>query len=605
MKYNKLIILSLLFIYITIGAFLQLRVSSNFKSLPSPLYGGDYYCQAGSINHIRYGGNPLESSSMQGGIPGYLPVYGMLVAYFANFFHLDTFKAMFYFSVIIFVLSSLIWFYLFKLIFGDNWIALVGTLLANNMEFVLKYTDFSRAIMLPLFIIYLYKIFKDRRINDYVILGVIYGLMTLSHMVMFVGATLIMLLFVLYEFYEKYKEEKMKGVKSFFKQEFKGWLILALVSSPILMLYWYKPLFIYHLHRVNKMLIWNVNINLSTFGLRLAFLFKTLHSYLFNFNFPVNAFVMILIWISFFAFYTMKKKKYSEFLGLFAIFSFLVTFSYFITLPLLHMHFVPNYLAHFYLWVSDILLSLYALKYVGSLLKLNKSSVKKGIFYSILILFIFINVIYSFSDYIQNDSWIKNAKNPIPSYYTSLQSYLLKNTNINDVILSTKELSFAVNALTGRKLVVNRWAHYANPYIYLSQRDIDAAVILYGNDTDDKSKLIHGYNVSYFFWGYDWQNSEFQMSNDTIIAMYDPMIAFDKQKYKEELLYNNVSFSEMNWWVDPALHNVPKFDLVIISPKNYYNETHPWSPNLDKYLVKVWHYDYKGQEIAALYKIRR
>ena len=605
MEQDKVIILSLLALYIVLGAILQLKTFSNFKSLPSPLYGGDYYYQAGSINHIRYGGDPLESSSMQGGVPGYLPLYGMLVAYFANFFHLDTFKAMFYFSVIIFIFASLIWFYLFKLIFDDDWIALVGMFFANNIHFVLKYTEFSRVIMLPLFILYLYKVFKDKRIKDYVILGVIYGLMTLSHMVMFVGATLIMLLFVLYEFYDKYKDKKIKGIKSFFKHDFNGWLILALVSLPILMLYWYKPLFVYHLHRVNKMLIWNVNTNFMNFGVQLSFLFNTLKSYLFNFTSLLNILRTILIWISFFAFYTMKKKKYSEFLGIFAVSSFLVTFSYFITLPLLHMHFVPNYMSHFYIWVSAILLSMYALKYIEVLLNLNRSPLKKEIFYSVIILFVLISNIYSFSTYTRNNRWVGSAEDPLPLYYTSLQKYLLENTNVNDVILSTKELSFAVNALTGRKLMVNRWAQQNDPYLDLPQRDIDAASILYGNNTNYKLQLIKKYNISYLYWDYYWINSEFQFNNGTLIGTYDPLLTISNPQRIKELEEYNITYIPMHFWIDPAQRRdtIRKYDLLVVSPQNYFNFTHPYKPDLNKYLKQVWSYTYRGQKIAVLYKV--
>src|SRR3989338_6009562 len=47
-------------------AFVNYNFLSQFKQLPSPLYGGDYYNHLGSIYHIYYGGSVFENGQMHG-----------------------------------------------------------------------------------------------------------------------------------------------------------------------------------------------------------------------------------------------------------------------------------------------------------------------------------------------------------------------------------------------------------------------------------------------------------------------------------------------------------------------------------------------------------
>ena len=591
----------LLILYIILGMFIQYNGISEFKSLPSPIYGGDYYYQMGVIWHIREGGNPLESSSMIGGMPGYLPVYGYLCAKFCDLFNLDTMKGMFYFSIVLFVVASVIWFYLFRVLFKDDWIALIGVVLANGINAypILKYTPFTHQIMIPLFILALYLAFKERRIIYYALLGLVYGLLTLSHMVAFVGATLIILTFLIYEIY-KNKDD----ILSYLKENVKNWGIFGVVALPILMLYWYKPIFVYHLHRPYDRLHMDV-IDFGRLDVQISFLIEMIKTYLLNFS-SIGGFInTILVWIGLYAFYNSKEDALKEFIKVFGIGSIFATFCYFITEPLLKMHFVPTYMHNFYLWATAIIIGLYGLNYIMERYNLNELN-KKVVIFGLLFIILFANSTYAFVNYVNNDRWANVGKHPMPEMYVSLQHYLLKNTDVNDVILSTKELSFAINSISGRKVMVNRWAHQNDPYINLPQRDMDAAIILYGNDTKKKLELIKKYNVSYLYWDYYWINPEFQFDKyGRLVGILDPLITYDTEENRRYLDKYGVKYIPMYFWVDPSTRydNVRKFHILVISPQNYYNFTNPWKPDLNKYLVEVWNYTYNGKKIAALYKI--
>ncbi|XRO74681.1 hypothetical protein ACO3TA_04630 [Methanocaldococcus sp. 28A] len=596
---SKLSILFLI-LYIILGAFIQYNGISQFKSLPSPIYGGDYYYQMGVIWHIREGGNPLESSSMLGGMPGYLPVYGYLCAKFCDLLNLDTMKGMFYFSIVIFILSSIIWFYLFRILFKDDWIALIGVVLANGISSypILKYTNFTHQIMLPLFVIALYLAFKERKIIHYALLGLIYGLLTLSHMVAFVGATLILLIFIVYEIYKN-----RDRIIDYLKENIVKWGIFGIIAVPILMLYWYKPLFVYHLHSYYD----RVHMDTIDFGrldVQISFLLDMIKTYLLNFS-SIGAIIStLLVWLGIYAYYKSENSIEKEFIKIFGTGSLFATFCYFITEPLLKINFVPTYMQGFYLWLLAILIGLFGLKYIKEHFKLYDN--KNIIVFGVLFILLFANTTFAFIDYINNNKWAKVGKYPMPEVYQSLQQYLLTHTDVNDVILSTKELSFVINSISGRKVMVDRWAQQNNPYINLPQRDMDAAIILYGNDTKKKLELIKKYKVKYLYWDYYWINSEFQFDKyGRIIGIYDPLMTYDTKENREYLDKYGVKYIPMYYWIDPSTRypNVRKFHILIISPQNYYNFTNPWKPDLNKYLVEVWNYTYNGQKIAVLYKI--
>jgi hypothetical protein len=404
--------------------------------------------------------------------------------------------------------------------------------------------------------------------------------------------------------YELYKNKN--NMLSYIKDNIKNWGAFGVIALPILMLYWYKPIFVYNMHRPYDRLHMDV-MDFGRLDVQISFLFDMIKTYLLNFSSIGGVINTILVWIGLYAFYTSKEDVLKEFIKIFGIGAIFATFCYFITEPLLKMHFVPTYMHGFYLWTTAIIVGLYGLSYIKENLALKYGFQKNIVVFGLLFLILFANASYGFVNYMNNDKWANVGKYPMPEVYISLQKYLLENTNVNDVILSTKELSFAINAISGRKVMVNRWAHYANPYIDLSQRDIDAAVILYGNDTKKRLELIKKYNISYLYWEYYWADTEFQFDkNGRLVGVYDPLMALDKPKYREQLEKYGIKYIPMNFWLDPASRNkdVRKFNILIVSPENYHNLTNPWNPDLNKYLIEVWNYTYDGKKIAALYKIK-
>lgn len=128
-------------------------MASQFEGLPSPIYGGDYYYQLGQITRM-YETSPLEWMGSSNGIgerPGYMPVYGALVAVFGKVLGLGPMDAMLAFSAVVPLLSLLSFYFLGKEAFGDGKVAAVLALLLFPGAMVLKYTEFVIFVVAPLF----------------------------------------------------------------------------------------------------------------------------------------------------------------------------------------------------------------------------------------------------------------------------------------------------------------------------------------------------------------------------------------------------------------------------------------------------------------------
>ncbi len=574
--------------YILIGAY----VNANFLKynfLPSPLFGGDLYYQLGSIINVLNGGNPFDSSSMLNTIPGYLPLYSLFVSLITLLFNTNPITGMYISSIIIFILSSFLWYFFVKLVFKEDLFALVGMVFFNPLFLypILKYTYFTKAIVLPIFLISLFLFYKEINKRNSVFLGISLGLLSLSHTVAFIGGFLIFSLFFLLILY-KNKHDLL----NFIKNNIANFVLLFFFATPLILLYWYKPIFIYHLHSINKMLLWNVDINFFNLKEQIYFIFTVFSEYFIRFDslFYIIKTIFLLLGIH----YILKQKFAIDepFILFFFIFSLIIVFSYFVTIPLFNLHFVPNYMAAYFLFVSTILLTLFALHHLED---------KK--ITSLIAVFIFVLLIASsILDYIPHNKEIIKYLQPIPKNMISMKEYILNNTNINDVFLSSKELSFALNGLTGRKVMVNRWAQQNNPYEDFSKRDMDAAIILYGNNTTLRKELIKKYNIKYVFWDYYWIPSEYSESNGRIFP-YDPLVAFDNKENEEYLSNNGVKYNKLHWWVDPSLHNTQQFDLLFISPLNYRSPYSPWDSNLNEFLKPVWWYEKDGKNISIIYKV--
>jgi hypothetical protein len=236
-----------------------------------------------------------------------------------------------------------------------------------------------------------------------------------------------------------------------------------------------------------------------------------------------------------------------------------------------------------------------------------KENMQALIRYAFLGLIILLLLIAQYQAYVsfKKDRWYGAGVNPLPENLLALKDYLVSNTDVKDTILTANEVGFAVNALSGRKLLITRRAQN-DAYSDLESRELAAAIIFYGNDVQAKKELLKKYDVKYLYWDAYWIQSEFSFNEQGQIAgWFDPIVLFDNAEKRETLGKYNISYFSQNTWLDPASksENFNKFDYLFISPQNYVNVTHPWNPNLDVFLQEVWIYPSSGQAMSRLYKI--
>jgi len=590
----------LLIIFITLFLLLlNYLLIKPLVALPSPIYGGDLYYQLGQLSNFLEGGNPFKSATIPNSLPGYFILYTLFVGVISFIFGLNPIQGTFLTSYFVIILSVIIFYSLgLKLFKNKVYASLSVFLLLSVLSFpIAKYTDFGKYVMVPLFFLCLYNFYEKKDIKNSVFLGITYGLCALTHGIVFIGSSLLVFLFFLYESKKLIIDEKEpKRIKNLLL----SFSIVMLVGFLISLIYWAKPIFIYHGQTSLYYNEWN-NLNWASSKVMFDFFKDTLLKHLLNFSSIKTIILSLLSLVGIFSYFLLKNKnKETEFLFILLFFSSIITFHYFITQPLMKVNFIPNYIDSLFLSTTIILISVFGLKIILE----NKFKRYKNYIYFVLFILLLVSCMFDYQ-LKTKDKFYVSAQNSLPPHLLSLKDYLSENSNVNSIILTTKEIGFAVNSISGRKLVITRRAQN-DPFLEMDSRELDVAIILYGNNTEKKKELIKKYNLSYLYWDYYWIQTEYYFDEKgKLVGSFDPLILFDSKEKREELIKYNISFFIQNEWVDPSMKGpqYKKFDLIFVSPENYYNETNPWKPDINPYLKEVWSYEYSGQKIARLFEI--
>jgi hypothetical protein len=596
-KFNYIITSILITILVAISIKLNLNYFEPLQKLPSPLFGGDYYYQMGVIEHLLRDGGFVDSSSLYDTIPTYLPLYAVIVAKVSLIFNLSVLKAMFYSSVGFSAISIILWFYLLNKLFKTPTISLIGSIYIYSINgLIIKYTEFSIFIMLPIFLLSLFYFMTKRDYKSTVFLAIIYGLASLSHMLFFIGVTLILFMLLIYEIFMHRKD-----LKSYFQTNLNYILLFIGIALPIVMIYWYRPIFEYHLHSpFNRARLDFPNFSYSE--IQLDFIKMIFHTYFTNFN-NIYSSLMSLSAIFGVAILAISNNR---FVGFCFVSMTIVTFSFFITEPLLDTNFIPSYLDMIFFQFAILLVRLNLLYFIYEKLK-SKYNTQILYLYTTLALIIFI---YNYKSYSSKNTgtYYNSAKeHHVDDMYKRAGQFIKSKSNINDTIITTKELGFALNSQSGAKLLTGRWAHNGNSHIDLSQRDLDQALILHGSDDKTRVKLLKKYNVKYLFRTDFWIGSEYKYENGKFLYKIDPLIVFDSKENRKILMKNRIIAMGVKDYLDPSSHKkgVDKFDILMITFHNYRNFYSPWNKKLDKYLKKIWVYkDSQERELATIFEVK-
>lgn len=578
----------------------QAWMARDLVTLPSALYGGDYAYQMGCIRSIAATGDPMASCSACGANPGYLPLYGSIVALAARTGHVEVTRAMFGMSVVLRALSILVVFGVFAALFGGP-VGLVMACLwaALNPALLLKYTEFTGAIVVPLYALALVRALEQPGAGRFLMLGLVLAVAGYAHAVAFAGGLAIAVVALLAAaVWRGRREHRMaRELRSAAMA-----LAIVLACSLLALGYWWRPLVVHHGRTSPYYTEWNGGAALTTLAQRLAYTGGQLRTML-TFDSAAHAALSLLVLAGLVAVALGRATPTAGWGVLVTGVTFLWLLHPFVTEPLLHTHFVPDYVRRL-LW-DFMVLFLAVVPVVLAFRAIGRMGPAGGRAVQILVLVLSVVALAGETGALAASPELVRARQPYPAALVAMQRWALDHTAPNDIVLSTNELSFAWSALTGRKCLVTRRAQN-DAYLDMDERNRDAALILYGRDDALRRQRLHRWGIAYLLWTDGWAPSEWQRDPAGGTIRIDPLLWFRDDSAAAVLERAGVRTVDVHDWVDPTLRGegYRAFDLTCVTADNYQAMDHPWRPELDTLLAEAWSFRVGGRRVAALYRVK-
>ena len=575
------------------------------KQIPSPLYGGDLYNGLGGVIHILDGGNPLDSAQMVGQVPWVPWFYHLSVAVFSKLIGLDAARGMIDFSLPIDI-AMLIVFYLLVANLNENkaqtgyFFAIIALL---QSYVILKYSAFSSHLMVPAFALALLLFIKRPSWKSAALSGVLLGLASLSNTQAFFASFMLLGFVALFFLFPRIVDvEKRKiAFSSEAKELLKLYAAIFAIGLLIAMLFWYRPIFVYRGNTPNDIqnITWlDMKNPIYLFG-SIEDIFLGLFSPFQSTLVQSAVAVLAIIGLA----HTLKHRKKVECLFILALLSawILGAIHPVITEPLFNQQLMNAFVS------SQLQIALSAALILMGMLAIHEFLSRRGalaanafIFAMLLIALVY----YSDSwNAWEADQWTRVGMSELQAPYLELAGWIRTNTGVNDVVLTTNEDGFMMNALTGRKVVSYRRAH-SSPYINVSERMADQAVMVYGTNDTERALLLKKYGVKYILWTNRWVQNEFSFdSSGRLNGFFDPLTAPDESNYRAYWDSEGVKYLKVTMPMDPApREGEPTYAQLIALP--YQMSLEPVNPSLyDNFELKKT-ISWDGVEMFRVYGIK-
>lgn len=577
-----------IFIFL-IGLIIMGSFYLSLKSLPSPIHGGDLYYHIGMAYHFFRGGSIFENSQLINAIP-WAPFFQQyIISILGNLTAGDMIEANLY-SGILFQCLSIITAYLLGLELFDNkkidaLLFTVPFLFLMN----LKYTEVMISFVAPLVLLLLLRTIKSPNPRNFVFLGIGFGVSLITHTLGGISMALIIFIAsVCFLLFEKQEEKYKFNIKNI------QFLAIAfLIGGLIGLLFWFQPIFKEQMHISNNiteydqeshdlMLTWEYTAG------RFWFLPKL--NNIVSFAKLLIALIGILLIIK-----SESRSIGEKFLLVLFFTTLITTFHYLITIPLIGRDFFSRLIYNAYISIPII-----SAAFVFGINKLSKHCNIKLLALLLLIIFSY----SAFNDKIQTNKWIEVGRVKLSPIFTDVADWMRESTELNDVFITTNEIGFALNGLTGNKFVASRRAH-SGMFVDVDRRWTDAAIILYGNDSKRREELLDVYDVKYLYWRYDWIPMDYTFDEDgQLVNIFDPYLIRDIENYSEELDNSGVEYTRINTWLDPAnkKDTIKTFDALLVLPEPDYRR--PWDSSLERCLRPVKEFYIDGQLHSVMYEIK-
>jgi hypothetical protein len=596
---------------ILVFTFIYANLFLSLKQIPGPMYGGDYYTHYGIINHIYNGNPPWTCPQNQNEYAFYPWLLHFLVAVIGKITGNLLASYILYFPVLVVISSGVIVYLLGREIFQNKVLPLLFCFGWMGTRLFVDYipANFTPTITTPLLLLTTLKALKTGSRKWIIAGGVSFGLFIMSHIATLPPGTLLLVFAWIYyslagnvKLYLNFdtmrfmlKTDRLKLKKEVMRTS-RIIIPIAVIGFLIGLLYWGPVFFIYMFSVKNAWAEYTMP-DYETYGQTI--IKETILGYLFNIDpliqmpnpgtLPASliAFLISLLTLTGLIGVIKDRKEIgSSFLGLAFATGLFGYFHYLITLPILHTNYSPLRIENFMLNPAAYILMFYG---IYTLYFHLRTDTGKKIFIGCIIIFLLSQAKNKIDEDYAN-KWTVLGQTPENPAITAMASWVREKTDKNAVFLSTEELSFALNGLTGRKLVVDRRTH-SNPFVDINERIADASVMLYGNNEEKTLELLKKYNVSYLYWDLEWLT----------ISERTPTLVLPE--YTEYLSKYGVRYKEVNAYLDPTWSvRYKKYDMLLVSrAKN--DSLQPWSDELNKHLKPAKGIDIDGQAAYRIYEI--
>lgn len=560
---------------------LNYNALKDFKQLPSPIYGGDLWSHMGSIYHIYYGGSIFDSSQLIGETPWVPWLYYIPVLLLAWILHTDPLFGVIWLNLPLILCSIALMYLVIKKYTKDLFLILIACLFIIINYPIFKYTDFAFYVMMPALVLaWLNYLSKNTTKNKLLLIAVI-SLANLANTQLFFAQYILFALVVLNELYSLYKNNKTKISEII--PAIRPYIEIGFVGFVISLLYWYWPIFVYHGSTPNDLQIYGW-ADYSQFNIQISYPIDVLKGW-YPFNVELYQLLLTILKLGGALLIIKYRNKDSthKFAFLLLLSALVGLFHHLITFNLAHIHFAPE---RIYGMLQTVLIPIQIALAIEWLKERKQLSNVKN-YLAVPVLFIFAFIYFNSITTLGENVYYKAAKSDLNPQSVELKNWILSNTNVYDVFLTTNEGSFALNAYTGRKVITYRRTH-TSTYADMNQRMLDSAAILYGDNDQLRKDLIKKYNLKYLYWSVDWLSNEFMLSQDGhITSLFDPLMVPDKPEYRKFLDQNGIEYLATTYYLDPAWQpSYPTYQVLVVVPK-VKSFDHPWSYDLDKYLTEI------------------
>lgn len=520
---------------IIVTCFFYFQITKDLQSIPSCMYGCDYYYENGILISQMLQPTLADSSSHSWlGFTNSLPMasfdFKSFVAKLFGFEPKDAWRVNIGLGYVFIVLGIIFLYIFFQEVFVNPYLAVFLSFLTFNFAQMPPFKYSSMFIFVfAVWLVFLVKV-KLSKLNIIVLIAFSVFLSNVHAMGFFIIPCFLFFYAIVVN-----------------KKEWKKYLLIGSSNIIICLLakWWYRVIFIFHGDK--NAVLFDVFPNLSIPSNFVWETFNSVKALFWNFSNWWSVIISLFVQFGLVAyFYTVftKPKFYREKLLFHRFTTFIMLgcltcmFSYLITVPVLGMALPPSKFRSF-------LLPFFTATMIGYLfMRSYYFGINKPLWRWIVICLAVCAVLMIPVDFGQtaNAKFYKLGLEPVSERYSSIQEKIFELGPKEIVILTNNELSFALNGLTGVNTLAGRQSHFFH-FGDFQKLWLDSTIFFYGNSTEKRAEILINYikkangKKLYVYWDQDWDGTEWINESGDVFP-YDPF-RFQYSKEVVSVLHEN------------------------------------------------------------------